>query len=61
MKSLEFNTLALVSLNPYLSHLPDPVPIDIMVIIHLRQFVELKRAQVVNLAAPYEVGYASDW
>ena len=29
--------------------------------LHLRQLVELKRAQVVNLAAPYEVGYAGDW
>ena len=29
--------------------------------LHIRQLVELRRARLVNLAAPYDVGYAGEW
>lgn len=29
--------------------------------LHARQLVELRRARLVTLTAPYEVGYAGDW
>lgn len=29
--------------------------------LHIRQLVELRRARLVNLTAPYDVGYAGEW
>ena len=29
--------------------------------LHTRQLVELRRSRLVNLAAPYDVGYAGEW
>jgi hypothetical protein len=29
--------------------------------LHIRQLVELRRARIVRLAEPFEVGYAGDW
>jgi len=29
--------------------------------LHMRQLVELRRSRLVNLTAPYDVGYAGDW
>jgi hypothetical protein len=29
--------------------------------LHMRQLVELRRARIVRIAAPYDVGYAGDW
>ncbi len=29
--------------------------------LHIRQLVELRRARIVRLTAPFEVGYAGDW
>jgi hypothetical protein len=29
--------------------------------LHLRQFVELRRARIENITSPYPLGYAGDW
>lgn len=29
--------------------------------LHIRQLVELRRARIVNLTAPFDVGYAGEW
>ncbi len=29
--------------------------------LHMRQLVELRRARLVNLTAPYDVSYAGEW
>lgn len=29
--------------------------------LHTRQLVELRRHRLLNLTAPYDVGYAGDW
>src|SRR5262249_41941145 len=29
--------------------------------LHMRQLVELRRARIMNITKPYDVGYAGDW